>query len=272
MLNYPVILTWTIIGLAVISFIVLLSTGNILSFFIVLSVAALISYLLNIFGVLDFKWTDKGPELDLHENGPAPKDHSVHKPIKHIETKEVFYVEGNQFTYADAPAVCAAYKSELASYDQIMDAFSKGAEWCGYGWSAGGMALFPTQESTWSLLQQEQDPIKRTGCGRPGVNGGYFDPSLKFGVNCFGIKPSSTKNTHLPAPLPGTDSKVFDEMVEKFKKMMHSISLSPFNRNVWSESNELKFEAKQAQKKAGSLVERVEQDIEGIPQDIGSML
>ena len=131
-------------------------------------------------------------------------------------------------------------KSELASYDQVMDAFSKGAEWCGYGWSAGGMALFPTQESTWSLLQQEQDPIKRTGCGRPGVNGGYFDPSLKFGVNCFGIKPAS-KGSQLPLPLPGTDPKAFDQMVDKFKKMMNSISLSPFNRNVWSESSELKL-------------------------------
>jgi hypothetical protein len=30
-------------------------------------------------------------------------------------------------------------------------------------------------------------------------------------------------------------------MVDKFKKMMNSISLSPFNRNVWSESGEMKL-------------------------------
>ena len=240
MLQYPVILTWTILGLAIISFIVLIGTGNFLAFGIVLCLAAFIAYLLNIFGVLKYNITPSGFEMDFHENAAAPKDHSVDKPISHLETKEVFYIEGNQFTYTDAPAVCAAYKSELASYDQVMDAFSKGAEWCGYGWSAGGMALFPTQESTWSLLQQEQDPTKRTGCGRPGVNGGYFDPSLKFGVNCFGIKPAS-KGSQLPLPLPGTDPKAFDQMVDKFKKMMNSISLSPFNRNLWSESSELKL-------------------------------
>jgi hypothetical protein len=269
MLPYPVIITWTIIGLAVISFIVLISTGNFFSFFIVLSIAALVAYLLRLFGVLDFKMTSTGPELDFHENAPAPKEDKKHE--KHLETKEVFFIEGNQFTYNDAPAVCAAYGAELASYDQLTDAFAKGAEWCGYGWSAGGMALFPTQESTWAALQQEQDDTRRTACGRPGVNGGYFDPSLKFGVNCFGLKPGS-KGVRLPAPLPGTDTTTFDAMVAKFKKMMHEISLSPFNRNVWSQSNELKFEANQAQKKAGSFIDRVETDIEGIPQDIGSML
>lgn len=271
MLNYPVILTWSIIGLAVIAFIVLLGTGSIFSFFIVLFLAGFVGYLLNIFGVLDFKMTPSGPEIDFHENAAAPKDHSVHKPTKQLETKEVFYIEGNQFTYNEAPAVCAAYGGELASYDQVMDAFSKGAEWCGYGWSVGGMALFPTQESTWAALQQEQDPTKRTGCGRPGVNGGYFDPSLKFGVNCFGVKPMSKKN-NLPLPLPGTDPKAFDDMVNKFKKMINSISLSPFNRDVWSQSGELKYEVNQTNMKTKSFFDKVESDIESIPSDIGNVL
>ena len=30
-------------------------------------------------------------------------------------------------------------------------------------------------------------------CGNPGINGGYFaNPDLKFGVNCYGIKPKKS--------------------------------------------------------------------------------
>jgi hypothetical protein len=31
-------------------------------------------------------------------------------------------------------------------------------------------------------------------CGRPGINGGYFDnPEMRFGVNCFGAKPNENE-------------------------------------------------------------------------------
>ena len=55
MLQYPVILTWTILGLAIISFIVLIGTGNFLAFGIVLCLSAFVAYLLNIFGIMN-KW------------------------------------------------------------------------------------------------------------------------------------------------------------------------------------------------------------------------
>ena len=143
-------------------------------------------------------------------------------------------MSGNYYTYDDAPAVCAAYEAELASYDQIMEAYSGGAEWCGYGWTQGGMALFPTQQSTWEMLIQEADTTKRTQCGRPGVNGGYFDPNTKFGVNCYGVKPGD-KGTRYPTPIPGTDPNDFNNLVNKFKSMINRMSVSPFNRAGWSE-------------------------------------
>lgn len=145
---------------------------------------------------------------------------------------EVFHISDAQFTYDEAPAVCAAYGAELATLEQIMDAFAKGAEWCGYGWSAGGMALYPTQKSTWDQLQGEVDTGKRTRCGRPGVNGGYFDPSLKFGVNCYGFKPKGTFTP--PAPIPGADTQKFKDMVNKFKEGLKSFTLDPYSRRDWS--------------------------------------
>lgn len=149
-----------------------------------------------------------------------------------IVGSEVFHINDQVFTYDEAPAVCGAYGAELATLEQIMEAYSKGAEWCGYGWSVGGMALYPTQLETWKRLQQEVDPGKRTFCGRPGVNGGYFDPATKFGVNCFGFKPEGQFTP--PAPVPGVDMAKYNSMVERFKRMLKTMTLDPYSRNEWS--------------------------------------
>ena len=143
---------------------------------------------------------------------------------------------GNDYTYDEAAAVCAAYDADLATYDQVNEAYSGGAEWCGYGWTQGGMALYPTQQSTWESLQQEMDVTKRTACGRPGINGGYFDPSNKFGVNCYGVKPSMMSGIKFPLPVPGTDAGNFNRMVDKFKGMLSRMTVLPFNRQEWSVS------------------------------------
>jgi len=144
--------------------------------------------------------------------------------------QEVFYVEGNKYTYDEAPEVCAVYNSELATYSQVADAFSQGAEWCGYGWTMGGMALYPTQEDSWNKRQQELDLTKRTKCGRPGVNGGYFDPNTKFGVNCYGIKPNCNNKKY---PIPLTDGVESDKL-KQLRANSGAIKMSPFNRFEWS--------------------------------------
>lgn len=226
-MDYSVILTVSAFVTALVS-IVLLFTNGIIPALMVLGVAGFILYLLHIFGKFDIRTNQTGIDFDFHENAPSGKN-SVHETTPHI--KEVFHIT-DTYSYDEAPAVCAAMGADLASFDQLTEAFSLGAEWCSYGWSAGGMALYPTQESTWSALQQEVQEVKRTACGHPGVNGGYFDPKLKFGVNCYGIKPRN-KGMKFPQPLP-TDSG-FNDMVNKFKKM--TMNLTGFNRNIWSEAN-----------------------------------
>jgi len=96
------------------------------------------------------------------------------------------------------------------------------------------MALYPTQEKTWATLQA--DPVAKTNCGRPGINGGYFDTATKFGVNCYGIKPQDSGTT-FPLPPPGTDTTAFDQAVQKFKSMLKTIPVNPFNRAAWSAWN-----------------------------------
>ena len=100
-----------------------------------------------------------------------------------------FNIPGNDYSFEDAKALCKAYGAELATYSQIEDAYKNGAEWCNYGWSANQMAFYPTQKTTWDKLQKIKG--HNHDCGRPGINGGYIqNPRVRFGVNCYGPKPT----------------------------------------------------------------------------------
>jgi len=222
------------VGLLLVGVVIYVASQSLLTIIAIFTLIGVLAYTLMRIGILKISFEDGGIDISLFESTPIPSSPPGHL-LAPADKKEVFYVSGNDYTYDEAAAVCAAYSADLATYDEVNEAHSKGAEWCGYGWTQGGMALFPTQQSTWESLQQEVDQSKRTLCGRPGVNGGYFDPSMKFGVNCYGIKPHG--NPKLPLPIPGTNAGEFEKMVEKFKSMLKRMMVSPFNRNEWSEMN-----------------------------------
>ena len=240
MLQTPTIILVAISATVVLSVIVFTSTGSIVAVLVILVLAGILMAVLNQLGFLKVTSTKNGGlDIGFFETAPSPAPSVPIIPTtqgKSLEQPEVFYVSGNDYVYDEAAAVCAAYDSELATYDQVQGAYTGGAEWCGYGWTQGGMALFPTQDATWQALQMEANEAQRTGCGRPGVNGGYFDPSTKFGVNCYGQKPGNT-GIKLPLPLPGVDNSTFNKMVAKFKSMLKTMTVSPFNRDGWSEWN-----------------------------------
>lgn len=226
----------------VLSLVVLFATGSVLSVLVLWATIALILTVLVYYGFLT---VDQLLGRVAKEEKKIEKE--IEKPILPsiggpLVGSEVFHVSDQIFTYDEAPAVCAAYGAELATLEQVMDAFASGAEWCSYGWTAGGMALYPTQRETWDRLQGEVDYGKRTRCGRPGVNGGYFDPTTKFGVNCYGIKPRGQFTP--PAPVPGVDTKKFSSMVNRFKEMLKTFSLDPYSRMEWSEYDDQKTKEK----------------------------
>ena len=218
----------------ILTFFVVLSTGSVLAVGVLWIMVGMVIFLLATYGFIS-----AGILAPVSTTSPAPTQPigSATSSLTNVNVvgSEVFHLSDNQFTYDDAPAVCAAYGAQLATLEQIINAYNHGAEWCGYGWSAGGMALYPTQKGTWDALQGEVDQGKRTACGRPGVNGGYFDPSSKFGVNCYGIKPQG--NVTLPTPLPGTDQSAFNSAVSKFKAALKSFNLDPYSRTTWSASS-----------------------------------
>ena len=78
---------------------------------------------------------------------------------------------------------------------------------------------------------------QRTSCGRPGMNGGYFDnPELRYGVNCYGDKPPQSKHDEARQELAtptSPDAVEFDKKVALFKADADNLGILPFNKNRW---------------------------------------
>ena len=165
-------------------------------------------------------------------------------PPPTIQHKEVFNISNNLYTYDDAQAICKSYGAKLATYDEIEDAYDNGGEWCNYGWSDNQMIYFPTQKTTWDKLQNG-NPKNKNNCGRPGINGGYIaNPYVKFGVNCFGIKPKPTdadmfrmriqQNTIQPKTI---NDIMLDRKVAFWKEHSNKLlNINSFNINKWNEN------------------------------------
>ena len=178
-------------------------------------------------------FTDK-PKIDLSIQEPPSENVVPELKIK----KEVYNIPSNNYTYDDSKAICQAYGGKLATYNQIEESYSKGAEWCNYGWSDGQMALFPTQQKTWDKLQTIED--HENDCGRPGVNGGKINnPNARFGVNCYGFKPIITpaeqdNMKNMPIYPVSMKDLELQKKLDYWKKRVPEILLSPFNKNSWS--------------------------------------
>ena len=153
----------------------------------------------------------------------------------------MFHIPDNRYTYTDAKAVCHAFGADIATYDQLEEAYAKGADFCSYGWSKDQLALFPTQKKHYDALQHI--PGHEHDCGRPGINGGYMDnPKLRLGVNCYGVKPPLTveDNTRMKEaearPYPETEAdREFQESVDYWKQRIQQLTISPFAPKQWNE-------------------------------------
>lgn len=174
------------------------------------------------------------PTVDVVVNTPTeePTTDSI------LQSKEVFHIPDNVYTFPEAKALCKAYNAELASYDQVKKAHSAGGEWCNYGWSKDQLALYPTQKETYDTLKtikgHEHD------CGRPGINGGFIaNENVRFGVNCFGYKPKITQaeseKMAYSELYPKSDEDIKENhLIDDFKKKIPDIMLAPFNKTKWS--------------------------------------
>jgi hypothetical protein len=218
---------WTngqqLLGIIIAGVLVFLIIVNAFQYFFNISVSAYINDL----------FTNK-PKIDIIVDQGSYQP----TPVSEIKfKKQVFNIPGNYYDYENAKALCTAYGSELASYDQIEKAYKNGGEWCNYGWSKDQMALFPTQQKTYDNLQTI--PGHKHDCGRPGINGGYIaNPNVRFGANCYGYKPKITEeeqqlmNTTTPYPQSAQDI-AFQKRVDFWKGQIDNVLVSPFNYQTW---------------------------------------
>ena len=209
---------------------------NILWTFFALVLIVLVLNLLNI-PIVDFIYYGIANLFTVEEEEEENENTGEVDP----KGEEVFNISNNLYTYEEAGYMCQGLGARLATYDEIEKAYNAGAEWCNYGWSEDQMAYFPTQKETWRKLQSSEE--HKNDCGRPGINGGYMaNPNLKFGVNCFGVKPEATQSeldmmeTKKNSVLPKSRSQVMaDRKIQFWKenkdKMM---TINSFNKNNWS--------------------------------------
>jgi hypothetical protein len=212
-----------IMGGIIVAILVVLIVINAFQYFFSINITA---YIQNLF--------TNNPQIDI------VVDQSTYKPAPVPEIKfkkQVFNIPGNYYNYENAKAVCKAYGSELATYEQVEKAYNNGAEWCNYGWSANQLALFPTQQKTYNKLQKTKG--HENDCGRPGVNGGYIaNQQVKFGVNCYGNKPKITEQEEelmkTATPYPESEKDIaFQKRVDFWKNKVDQILVSPFNYDTW---------------------------------------
>lgn len=171
---------------------------------------------------------------DVLPNAPSIDRAAIGKMLP--GKKEVFNIAVDKYTYTDAEPLCKAFGAELATYDQVKEAWNNGADWCNYGWVKGQSAVYPTQKGTYDKLQAGPED-QRMACGVPGVNGGYFDnPELRFGVNCYGSKPSESERDKRREAVKNftPDALAYDKKVQNYKAQMDEIPVNPFKSGAWS--------------------------------------
>ena len=176
-------------------------------------------------------FSEKVPEIEVNVHRDTPSRAKFEK-----RTGEVFHLRKNIFDYKEAKEACGLLNSRLATYDEIENAYSNGANWCSYGWSDDQLVLFPSQKEY--INQLKQFPGHERDCGRVGVNGGYVQNKYaKFGVNCYGKKPYATEKDKEYLAKYKLAGSVPDDLLEKLRKEKEKDFLvTPFNKEKWSET------------------------------------
>jgi len=168
--------------------------------------------------------------------------------------KEVYSVMKNQWQYDDAQYVCKALNSELATYDQLVEAAKNGAHWCNLGWvktdkvgDDDGLRLahFPIQRDLFNRQKTNNKSINKNKCGKRwnnnnrqeyndtehSIQGGEYSKYQNFGVNCYGIKrPISDDEKYL---LHQKDELDLDEQ-EKLEEIKRKIGDDGLLHNLYT--------------------------------------
>jgi hypothetical protein len=112
------------------------------------------------------------------------------KNEKYTDKKEVFLIY-NKYSYPEAKQICKLYNGRIADEADLDKALKNGANWCNWGWLEGNKIAYPVQEKYWEQVEK----VHKGHCGpTAGINKiANIDPSKKYSINCYGIKPRKSK-------------------------------------------------------------------------------
>jgi hypothetical protein len=185
-------------------------------------------------------------EVCIKENAPvAQKPQPPQKSNKSNDLlsiiqnkKEVFHIANQDYTYEQSKCKCESYGAKLATKEQLIDAYNNGAHWCTYGWMDKQTAFYPVQQCEWDKIKGVNDRLKDKNkmnyCGVPGLNGGYFaNPQLKFGINCYGVKPKGKINKQKS---PYCDPVSFCKLEQNYQasNKLDTDEITSFNNEKWN--------------------------------------
>ncbi len=204
---------------------------------------------------------------DINESNQDHKNENENEN----NSDEVFLISNQLYNWNDAKCKCESYGARLASKAELTEAYNKGAHWCNYGWIDSSEAYYPVQQceldkkvenirNYYNLLKKHyEDPQKYTHkminearnkmqreqslefCGKmAGLNGGKFDPKVKFGVTCFGKKPKGMSVREKEAKCDKPKKSLLEEEEkekeeEKKKKcgILPTDEIQAFNPDQW---------------------------------------
>lgn len=220
----------------------------ILSIIIYLTVTLINYYKINCYekkGVFQYLTDFSNNDVCLQKNAPIPQKPKELPPVQNKinlipnfePKKEVYHIANQDYTYDQSKCKCESYGGRLATKPEVIDAYNKGANWCSYGWTEKQAAYYPVQKCEWDKIQKENERLPNNAkkyCGLPGINGGYFaNPDIRFGINCYGVKPKGELNKPKTPYCPPMNFCKLDTNYEASHKL-DTDEITPFNDEKWS--------------------------------------
>jgi hypothetical protein len=191
-------------------------------------------------GFFEYLFNFDSSEVCIMEKAPLkpkPLPKEVPRTPLFSDKKEVYHIANQNYTFEQSKCKCESYGGRLATKSELIDAYNNGANWCSYGWSEGQNAYYPTQQCEYDKITEENKRLPKSqqkNCGLPGLNGGHFtNPNLKFGINCYGVKPKgSIHNLKKPYCPPMNFCKLENNYDANNK--LDSDEVMGFNNEKWN--------------------------------------
>ena len=154
-----------------------------------------------------------------------------------VNNKEVFHIERNKnkdipeedkfFSNEQAEDACKVLNSDLATYDQLVDAANNGMKFDECGWITGDTT------NQFELKSVSIDNENK-------INNCTDDADLKhIGVNCYGVKPNmdgkfqATLAANTIQQQEANNEEI--ENAQDFAELVNSATILPFTETEWSQ-------------------------------------